>query len=627
MTILWRVIRTELRPYARGLALRLFIAMAVSTAPYAFSFLGKWLVDEALQVTGPPEAAQTAAGDEETPSEKDRPPLGIEWKAKTPGEKLRLLLVFLAACMGIHILVTGLSYGSELLNTRMAQHLTYRLRTALHAKVAQLDMARFSRQQVGELMTRVLDDAGLIPSNLINLVVNSGTHVAMIGVGLFLLVRLNPSITLVALIALPVYGALCLVFLPKIQRNAEELRVRMARLNGFTIDRLRNVLTVKNYAQEEREIAGFGEIVDSNVEFSRAQQTLSLVFSTLTTTITGVTTLAVLAFGFLGIKAGNMTLGEALAFYQVTAQLFVPISALVSISTIAASQRVYASRMYGILDTEPAVQDPEKPISLDGPRGDVVFEGVSLRHEEGGPFAVEDVDVSIPAGSIVYVVGATGSGKSTLLLLLTRMYDPTLGTIRIDGADIRDLRLRDLRRLVGTVLHETHVFSGTVAENIAYGAPDATREEIEAAGSLALLHDSIERLPNGYDAAIGAGGEVLSTSELTKLALARALVTEPVVLTIDDAYAALDSESERELRGGVREALKGRTILIATSRLGMCEDADLVVVMRHGKVHQMGTHEELLAAPGTYRRMFMREMGMDAAPENPVSRDSMGAGV
>ena len=602
MNLVWRLIREHIKPHARAMVVRFLIAAAVAATPYAFSFLGKWLVDEALQVTGPPKVTKAAAA---------APPVSIEWKAKTTDQKLRLLAIFLAASLGIHVVVTALSAVSELLNNRTVQQMTLDMRSAVHEKLGRLEMGLFGREQIGQLMTRTLDDTGAIPGNLTNLVINLCTQVAMLILGLVLLLRLNVEMTLIALAALPFYAVSCVLFLPKLRRNAEEMRDRAAAFNGHVVERLSNVATIKNYAQEQRELASFGERLDGNLAVARKNHNLNLWFGTLTTIVTGVGTLAVLAFGFLNIKAQRMQLGEVLAFYQVAAQLFVPISALVGMTTVAQTLQVLARRVYGILDTTETLRSAPDAVDPGKVRGDVAFDDVSLRYQEGGPFAVRNVSVKVPAGTTACIVGPTGCGKSTLIALLTRLYDPTEGVVRLDGTDIRKLRVRRFRRAIGNILHDCQVFSGTFAENLRFGAPQAEQDDVEQAARLVGLHEFIEGQPDGYQTRVGRQGLALSNEQLVKLAVARALVTKPAVLTIDDTFSALDEQAENELRSAIRSALGDETVLIATSRLSICQDAELVIVMQRGKVIQKGTHQELLAVPGVYRRMYMRQMGLD----------------
>ena len=607
MGLVLRMIRERLRPHVAGIAVRIALVAAVAATPYAFSFLGKWLVDDALQVAAPKPGAPSVAG------------VGVQWKARTPDQKLRLLALFLAASMGLHLLTTGLSFLAEVLNANMSQRMALGLRGAVHEKLNRSSLAFFGREQIGRHMTRVLDDAGALPGVLINLVVSLVTQVAMLGLGLYLLLRLNPQMTLAPLIALPFYAAACLYFVPRLRRNTDALREGAAALQGHVIERLSNVLTIKNYAQEEREILAFDERLDGQLGLARTQHNLNLYFNTSTTVITGVATLAVLAYGFLNLRAGRMQLGGALAFYQVTAQLFVPLGALISLTAVVQTARSHGERVYAILDAPSDIVDAPDAAAPSDFRGEVAFENVSLRYAEGGPLAVRNVSLRIPAGTRVSLVGPTGSGKSTLIALLTRLYDPTEGVVSLDGLDVRRLPVKQLRRAVGNVLRDAQVFTGTVVDNLRFGDREAGRDAIGAAARLVGLEAYILDLPKGYDTLLGVGGLTLPPERMAQLALARALVTQPAILTIDDTFAVVEPEAERELQAALRGALADRTIIHATSRLSSCEDADMVVVMRQGRVEQTGTHDDLLARPGLYRRMYLRQMGQEDTPPPPAA--------
>ena len=610
MNLVWRVVREHLPRHWKGLLFRFIIASAVASTPYAFSMLGKWLVDDVLQVTGKPKVATVQR---DAPSAAEPP----SWVPRSEEEKIQLLILFFAISVGVHVAITAASGGGELLNSRTNEKLALDLRSAVNEKLAGMEMGLFTREQVGQLMTRTMDDTAAIPGNLTNLAVNLFTHVGMLILGLVLLLRLNGTMTLVVLGALPFYAASCMIFLPRLRKAALEQRDRWSAMGGYAIERLTNIATVKNYAQEQRETAEFDGWVDSNLAIGRRQHRLNLYFGTLTTIITGVGTLVVLWMGFLGIKSGRMQLGEVLAFYQVAAQLFVPVSALVGLTTVVQAIQVHAQRVYDILDMPERLQNAPDVVDLpETVRGEIEFRNVSLQYTEGGPFAMQGVDLTIPAGKTVCIVGPTGCGKSTLLALVTRLYDPTDGEILLDGIPLRKLPLRRLRRAIGNILHDCDVFSGTIAENLRFGAPGATQEDLEKAARHVGLDEFIRSLPKGYDTPVGRQGMGLSEERLVRLAVARALVTKPAVLTIDDTFSATEQAAEEQLREAIRSALAEHTVLIATSRLSICEEADMVVVMQRGRVIQTGTHEELMAVPGVYRRMYMRQMDI-VEPDSP----------
>lgn len=617
MTLVWRLITTELKRHWKGMTIMIVVALLVSATPYGFAMLGRWLVDDVLQVTRTRKIeAVDSQPSQPPPEEAERETSTPSWETRTTEGQTRLLLIFFIGSIGIHVVVTGISILSALVNQQIVQRITHRLRRQVHEKLGSMDMAVFCREQVGQLMSRVMDDTAGIPGNLTQLVVNVLTQTGMLFLGTYLLLRMNPTMTLIALVALPFYGITCLYFLPRIRRNTEDLRVKGAAFNGFLVERLTNIATIKNYAQEDREVQNFSERLEKNLSLARRQNKLNLIFNTLTTLITAAATLGVLTFGFLNIRAGRMELGEVLAFNGITAQLFVPISALVSMAAVGQTLRVLAQRVYTILDTEGNLTDAPDAREPESIKGALEFENVSLRYQEGGPFAVRNVNLNIAAGSTTCIVGPTGCGKTTLLLLLARLYDPTEGSLRLDGVDIRKIPVRIIRRAVAQVLPECPVFTGSVADNIAFGAPDTPQNRIEEVARMVGLHDFIKELKAGYKTMLGRGEVTFDAEHLARLGLARAIIVDPAVVTIDDTYATIEESIERPLRAAVRNALPDCTILVATSRLSVCEDADRVVVMQKGQVVQCDTHTALLETPGIYRRMYMRQMGWEDESEN-----------
>ncbi|NLF32987.1 MAG: ABC transporter ATP-binding protein, partial [Planctomycetes bacterium] len=348
MNLLWRVTREQLSRYWKGLVIRTLVASAVAATPYVFSMLGKWLVDDVLQVGGPPAAAAA-------------------WMPRSEDEKLGLLMVFFAVTLAIHVAITAASGASELINAHINEGMAFRLRSAVHEKLSSLEMGLFSREQVGQLMTRTMEETGLVPASMTNLAVNLFTQAAMLVLGVVLLVGLNGRMALVVLATLPFYAVSCAIFLPRLRRVTLDQRDRWAAMGGYAMERITNIVTVRNYAQESREISVFDNWVDQNLSLVRRQHRLNLYFGTLTTVITGVGTLAVLWMGFLGIRAGRMQIGEVLAFYAVAAQLFVPVSALVGLGTVTQMVEVYARRMYDILDLPDHLQDAPDALDLPEP--------------------------------------------------------------------------------------------------------------------------------------------------------------------------------------------------------------------------------------------------------------------
>ncbi|MFP4028029.1 MAG: ABC transporter ATP-binding protein [Candidatus Brocadiia bacterium] len=511
--------------------------------------------------------------------------------------------------MGLHVVVTVASIVSALVNQRMVQRMSHDLRRRVHNKVATMDLSVFSQEQVGQLMTRVMDDTAGIPANLTQFGVNVIIQTCMLILGVVLLFRMNTRLALMALGALPFYAVVCWYFLPRIGRSVDEMRVRGAAFNGFIMERITNLLTIKNYAQETSEIHRFGSEVEENLACARRQNRLNVVFNVLTTLITGLAALVVLLFGFLYIRAGRMELGEVLAFNGITSQLFVPLSALVSMLAVGRNLKGLGQRIYTFLDAPNVIQDSSVGDESFDFQGDVKLDNVSLQYHEGGPFAVKNLTVHLPAKSTVCVVGPTGCGKSSLLLLLARLYDPKEGTIMLDGTDMRELPVSNVRKAVAQVFYNCPIFSGTMAENIAFGSPSIPREKIVKVADIVGLQEYIDNLPRGYETQMKDLDAAMDSENLTRLGLARALAVDPTIVTIDDTLASLSEQAYNTVRASITSALENVTVVIATSKLSICEDADQVVVMQKGTIVQQGSHEGLFSTPGVYRRMCLRQMG------------------
>jgi ABC-type multidrug transport system fused ATPase/permease subunit len=344
---------------------------------------------------------------------------------------------------------------------------------------------------------------------------------------------------------------------------------------------------------------------------------LRSAFSNITLAISGVGISVVFAAGAFEVEHGRMTPGGVVSTVALAALLFGPIARLADLAYVFEQAGAGIERLGEILDLEPGITEPQTPVPLGRAHGLVEFDRVGFSYVAGEP-VVRDISLRVEPGTRVALVGPTGCGKSTLVNLLLRFYDPTEGEIRLDGIPLRQLGLSDLRRQVGVVLQEPVLFRTSVADNIRYGFPDATDEQVRDAALAAQVDDFVSALPEGYATLIGEGGQRLSQGERQRLAIARALCKDPALVVLDEATSSLDTSSEALIQAALANLLRGRTSFIIAHRLATVVDADLIVVMDGGLVVQMGTHTQLLADPqGLYRRLCLRQFG-ESDGESPA---------
>ncbi len=572
----------RVRPYRWHLALASLALVASGLLALAFPMAVRYLLDAAFV-------------------ERDRAML----------DRIALALVV------IFIVQSALNYFQTYLLSSVGERSVAGLRRELFARLLEMPPGFFAERRTGELTSRLTSDVGLLQGVLSHQVSEFARQILSLVGGVVLLTWLQPRLTLTALAVAPLVVGSAIFFGRRLRNITTGVQDRLAEATGVAEEAFSQIRTVQSFVQEPAERARFADRVSASVQAAIQRARIRGVFFGMLTlsTFGGVT--FVLWQGGLLVLEGQLTAGALVSFLLYTITIAASIGALAGSFSAYQEAVGAAERVFEILEMRPEIADPPHPAALKRPpEGRVAFEGVSFRYQDDPamPWTLEAVHLEVAPGEVVALVGPSGGGKTTLVSLLPRFWDVTQGHVRLDGHDIRSLRLADLRGAIGVVPQEPALFSGTIRENIAYARPGATEAEIVAAAKAAHTHEFVERLPQGYDTLVGERGIKLSGGQRQRVAIARAILKDPAVLILDEATSNLDTESERLIEDALARLLVGRTTLIIAHRLSTVQRADRLVVLDRGHIVEEGTHEELLARGGLYARLYQRQFRDERSP-------------
>jgi ATP-binding cassette subfamily B protein len=521
-----------------------------------------------------------------------------------PNSDLPLLVWATGGMIAIAAVTSLIGVVQTWLSTTVGQRVMHGLRTAVFTHLQRQSLAFFTRTRGGEVQSRITNDVGGMQSVVTSTATSLASNVTTVVGTVIAMVALSWQLALLSLLVLP--PAILLTRRVARMRRAvtAEQQRHLAEMNaqveeGLSISGALLSKTVgAGAAQASRFARTSDELVDLEV---RSQLAGRWLMGTMSVVFAAIPALIYLVAG-LPFAAGAMTIGTLVAFTTLQGQLFRPLMQLLDVQVSVTSSMALFSRVFEYLDLPVDITDPPQPVPLDPAtvRGEVRWEGVSFSYPDADRAALSDIDLSVPAGATLAIVGETGSGKTTLASLVPRLADPTAGRVTLDGIDLRELSLDSLARVVGVVSQETYLLHTTVRENLRHAAPGASDAEIETAARRAQIHDVITALPQGYDTVVGARGHRFSGGEKQRLAIARTLLRDPRVLVLDEATSALDNETERAVQAALDEASRGRTTITIAHRLSTIRDADSIAVLHGGRVVEQGTHEELLDLGGRY---------------------------
>ncbi len=586
----------QLRPYWPQTVAFISLIALVSFLDSYFTYLGKLIIDDGIM-------AQDV-------------------------EALRAILMRYGAL----IIVQALSvFGFIYLTGILGHKIRYDLREAMFSKLQQLSLGYYNRTPVGWVISRVTSDADRVAELVTWGMLDVTWSVFNIGTALIFMWMISPQLTMIVAVIIPIIVIVAMEFKKYIIVEYRHVRRINSQITGHYNETITGVRVIKSLRREEANLAEFQARSDEMYEAGYRAAWLSALFLPMVQLIASLAVGAIIWYGGIQVELGGITIGGIQAFISYITFMLWPIQELARV--YASLQQAIASgeRIYSLLDSQPEVMDKMNAYDPGSMQGRIVFDHVDFQYEEGKP-VLTDFSLDVEPGETIALVGPTGGGKSTIVNLVSRFYEPTGGQIRIGGVDYTDYTQQAIQSRIGVVLQTPHLFSGTIRENLRYGRLDATDPEIEAAAEMVGAHEFIQRLPLGYDAEVGEGGNLLSVGQKQLLSLARAVLAEPDIFIMDEATSSVDTLTEALIQRGMDVLMAGRTSFVIAHRLSTIRNADRILVIENGTIAEMGSHSELLAEGGHYYRLYTQQFQKEVAgevdliEEGPVAIERTSAG-
>jgi len=556
-----------------------------------------------LELAAPGQAGdqEGASGQSLTPEQID---LALRALEETNGEyDFRYIGMLVLVLLGLYVTSSIFNLLMGLVMSGVAQKTVRDLRTEVDRKLARLPLKYFDRHPHGDILSRVTNDIDTIGSTLQQSLTQIITSVITIAGYIIMMLTISPFLTLIIMATLPLYIAATAIIAKKSQKYFAAQQKELGALSGHVEEMYTGHSIVKVFNRERDAIAKFEAINNRLYRAGWQAQFVSGIIHPLMNFISNIGYVGISIVGGIWITKAILGLGDILAFIQYSRSFNMPIIQTANIANVIQSTVACAERVFEILDQEEEVPDPQDAKTIKAPRGQVTFSHVYFRYQEDTPL-IEDLNLEVKPGQTIAIVGPTGAGKTTLVNLLMRFYELDSGRISIDGVDIRELKRHELRQMFGMVLQDAWLFTGTIRDNIAYGKPDATMEEIVRAARAAHADHFIRTLPEGYDTVLNEEVTNISQGQKQLLTIARAILADPVILILDEATSSVDTRTETLIQKAMANLMKGRTSFVIAHRLSTIRDAELILVMNKGRIVEMGSHQELLARRGFYEELY-----------------------
>jgi len=512
----------------------------------------------------------------------------------------RLAVLYLALYIGNWLF----SYWQTYFISWAGQNVIYTLRQKMFEHLQRMSFSFYDNIEVGRIMSRVTNDVNALNELVSSGILNVINDTFMLGGTIFIMTRMNWRLALLTFTTFPFLLLIATRFRGRMQKAYHEVRRKAATVNANLQESISGVRVTQSFVREDRNAQRFDETNQDNMQANMQAAQLNSAFGPLVEIVATIGVCIVVWYGGMLIKAEVLTIGVVYAFLRYVSRFFMPIRDLSQVYNVWQAATVSVDRIFELLDTEPNVKDSPQAIDLPPITGEVRFENVTFGYKPDLP-VLHKVNLEVKPGQTVALVGPTGAGKSSTINLLSRFYDPQQGRISIDGYDLRDVTQRSLHQQLGIVLQDTFIFAGTVRDNICYGKPEATEEEVIEAAKAVNAHEFIMRLPEGYDTEVHERGARLSIGQRQLISFARALLADPRILILDEATSSVDAYTEVLIQKALERLLKDRTSFVIAHRLSTIRSADRIIAIENGRVVEQGTHEELLQREsGVYRTLY-----------------------